>query len=465
MVDENLNGVSDLWEKLYNSGELITNFDPNVDPDGDGWTNEREAIAGTDPFNKTPAIGFLLPDITRFAATYGENLEGNPVLATPEGYLIHWSGEIGKQYRLFCSPDLTMGSWFPVDFPITALNPEILYGFSPSSTDGTPPPALFWKTAVNDVDTDGDGFNDYEEGLMHTDPSIADSDADGLPDFWEIAHGFDPFDDGSINPENGSASDSDLDGYSNLEEYLGGSDPGLAASIPANGVETSVSAGNPPMLISESNYVFGHKYGFDGFYDYLGIPEAHLRYLHRVTTLSSTDINNDGDGGSTTTTTDIDPASGAATINTVTTGAGGSDYGGAFIASDDTHLGGNGIALGGSGETSTYTETLSVEHTTEQLQTRVEGMFPAYTGNFSGSDFQFGIARHFRPPEPSATSYYVGKLKYKWELYKGAGQKSLSEARSLYFFALDNDYVNRHSSFRYATHFKINHRRAPRADH
>ncbi len=52
--DENQNGMSDLWEKSFNQGQafssLDSNHDPAADPDGDGWTNHEEAIAGTHPF-------------------------------------------------------------------------------------------------------------------------------------------------------------------------------------------------------------------------------------------------------------------------------------------------------------------------------------------------------------------------------------------------------------------------------
>lgn len=46
-----------------------------------------------------------------------------------------------------------------------------------------------------------------------------DSDGDGLPDAWEIAHGFDP-----RKVADGSA-DTDNDGYTNLEEFLNRTDP------------------------------------------------------------------------------------------------------------------------------------------------------------------------------------------------------------------------------------------------
>lgn len=56
---------------------------------------------------------------------------------------------------------------------------------------------------------------------MTYDPSevMKDTDGDGMPDWWEIKHGFDPND-----PSDG-AQDADGDGYTNLEEYLNGTDP------------------------------------------------------------------------------------------------------------------------------------------------------------------------------------------------------------------------------------------------
>jgi hypothetical protein len=48
---------------------------------------------------------------------------------------------------------------------------------------------------------------------LQTPPSPLDSDQDGIPDEWEIAHGLDPFD-----PADGSALTES--GYTNLEIYL-----------------------------------------------------------------------------------------------------------------------------------------------------------------------------------------------------------------------------------------------------
>ena len=54
-----------------------------------------------------------------------------------------------------------------------------------------------------------------------------DSDGDGIPDDYELAHGLDPH-----NPADGSA-DSDGDGMTNYQEYLAGTDPRSASSAHA----------------------------------------------------------------------------------------------------------------------------------------------------------------------------------------------------------------------------------------
>lgn len=80
-------------------------------------------------------------------------------------------------------------------------------------------------------DTDGDGLTDYEEAsgtyLVVTNPILADTDGDGLPDPWEINYELDPLSDAGIH---GGTGDPDGDGITNLLEYQANSNPRAAGT-------------------------------------------------------------------------------------------------------------------------------------------------------------------------------------------------------------------------------------------
>jgi hypothetical protein len=74
-------------------------------------------------------------------------------------------------------------------------------------------------TNPNDqVDTDGDGLSDYEEGKLGSNPNEADTDGDGMPDGEEVEAGLDP-----TNPND--QIDTDGDGLSDYREDKLGTDP------------------------------------------------------------------------------------------------------------------------------------------------------------------------------------------------------------------------------------------------
>lgn len=249
IVDSNDNGLSDLWEKQYNTGNLFpSTFDPSADPDGDGWTNAREAAAGTDPFNANPPDGMLRPAIVHTPAVwYDPDVDGIPDLLTPEVATITWETLPGKLYSLFFSTDLSAGGWIPLDEPRLADGLSMGLSVTLSQPDGSSPERLFWRVSVEDTDsdgdlltdyeefvlgtdpqnrdTDGDGLTDHQEVLLGTNPTNTDTDGDGLPDDWELANGLDPNDNGTIDPSNGFAGDADEDGVSNGQEFLGGTNP------------------------------------------------------------------------------------------------------------------------------------------------------------------------------------------------------------------------------------------------
>ena len=84
MIDQNYNGLSDVWEMVFHA----TGLGPNADTDGDGFTNAQEAAAGTDP-----------RDPTSYLPTIAATVSGASVTLT-------WATVAGKQYRVQTSPAL-----------------------------------------------------------------------------------------------------------------------------------------------------------------------------------------------------------------------------------------------------------------------------------------------------------------------------------------------------------------------
>ena len=91
------------------------------------------------------------------------------------------------------------------------------WGFIPSTEDfkTTKDWLKQWSSAAK---LSGGGFFFSLDTVV----SALDSDGDGLPDDWELAHGLDPFD---PTGDNGAYGDPDEDGLWNINEYLVGTDP------------------------------------------------------------------------------------------------------------------------------------------------------------------------------------------------------------------------------------------------
>jgi hypothetical protein len=225
--DSNGNGMSDAWERRFNGYELFpASILPGDDADGDGVSNLDECNAGTDPFDGKPPLGFLQAKVRHVSAVYTTpEGGGDPVLVSPEAFVISWPSQYGKHYTLNVSPDLSPGSWLAVGEPEYGYGEEIEIATLPTYQDGTVADKFFWRIAVTDIDSDGDGFSDHDEWLKGTDIWVADRDDDGLPDDWENLHGLDPDDDGTTDPDQGPYGDIDSDELWNIQEYWYGTNP------------------------------------------------------------------------------------------------------------------------------------------------------------------------------------------------------------------------------------------------
>ncbi len=100
-------------------------------------------------------------------------------------------------------------------------------------------------------DTDGDGLGDGAEvNTYGTSPTLVDTDADGLLDGFEVANGFDPL----VAGEEGL--DPDSDGLTNLQEQSAGTNPALADSDGdglLDGAEVNTHGTNPNLVDTDGD--------------------------------------------------------------------------------------------------------------------------------------------------------------------------------------------------------------------
>ena len=139
------NGMSTIWELIYGASGL----DPNGDADGDGASNLQEAIAGTNPFdpNSVPRIS-------------GVSLSGTNVA-------VSINAALGKQYLLQSVPAVdsaSLSNWV-TEASLVARTGTVATLTAPASLD-----SKFFRIAISDVDTDGDGLSDWEEYKLGLDP-------------------------------------------------------------------------------------------------------------------------------------------------------------------------------------------------------------------------------------------------------------------------------------------------------
>lgn len=190
--NDSLNDNIDKWP---------TSASYNFDDDNDGLPNEWEWNNGFNAYNAMDANELMMGDGDRLSPLQEFRLGTNPHQNDTD--------MDGKDDRHDFNPLVAHMMDEDMDF------------------DGIP---AWWEQAfyVNDWnasdafdDGDNDQIRNWQEYRNGTYPDIAqdqDSDHDGMPNGWEMAHGINPY-------ANNSNQDYDADGLTNLQEYLAGTGP------------------------------------------------------------------------------------------------------------------------------------------------------------------------------------------------------------------------------------------------
>ena len=155
IIDQNGNGLDDAWETVFRAGGL----NPLADDDGDGFSNFQESVAGTDPRdpNSHP------PTVSVSAGN------GNVTLS--------WSTVAGKQYRVQTTPTVGPGAvWTNLGTSYAGTGGNV------SATFGTDGSTRYYRVGFSDLDSDGDGINDWAEIVLGYNPYSTDTFNTGLGD-------------------------------------------------------------------------------------------------------------------------------------------------------------------------------------------------------------------------------------------------------------------------------------------
>jgi hypothetical protein len=167
MVDLSGNGMSDIWEWIYNANGT----NPNADSDGDGFSNLQEALAGTNPFdsNSYPRIPIMFCSPTNFSVTLPSVL--------------------GKQYQLQSVGELGDTNWIVETNLVARSGTNVTLSAPMIST------IKFYRVGISDVNSDGSGLmNDWEKYQLGLDPfnptsnGQQDSNGNAMSDYTYVTN-------------------------------------------------------------------------------------------------------------------------------------------------------------------------------------------------------------------------------------------------------------------------------------
>ena len=149
VTDFDADGYDDVWQRRY--GVTLATFLLAGDNDGDGVSNQKESIAGSDPGN--PNDGLAASSVTRS----GSNL------------VLSVATKNQKRYRLQSSDAPDAPTW--TDEGAVVVGDGTVKTFNRTISGDH----RFFRVSCSDADTDLDGISDYAEALTGTNPALATS--------------------------------------------------------------------------------------------------------------------------------------------------------------------------------------------------------------------------------------------------------------------------------------------------
>ncbi len=179
------------------------------------------------------------PPVPGFSITNGLRFAPAPYLTNNGSGYVTWllGTNTGERYEIYQTTNLVGTSVWVSTWSLLATG-GVSFTFAHPSNDG----ARAFYLAATYVDADGDGLSDAYESLVLRTTNLWDFDSDGMPDFWEKAHGL------SYTNRNDATNDFDGDGIKNLAEYQ------YEAAL-INPVEPlGPSSRRTPLVISEIMY-------------------------------------------------------------------------------------------------------------------------------------------------------------------------------------------------------------------
>jgi hypothetical protein len=122
--DFNFDGLDDRFQREYFRLFTSPGAAPGADPDGDGYSNAVEYVAGTNPTN---ARSFL-------------NIDS--VTQTSQGVLLGWQSQPGKMFQVYRASTAVPASWQPVGSPFLTSVAASIQAAQAAQLDVTLAPGL-----------------------------------------------------------------------------------------------------------------------------------------------------------------------------------------------------------------------------------------------------------------------------------------------------------------------------------